>query len=250
MGVTAGVQKGVTVPLSAKQQQFNAAMELYTGKSRYRIFSGLVAAVNVSLQVYFLLLILPREIGIARQLLSLGMAYLIADFINGLVHMYMDNNDRYESLAGPLIAGFHLHHKTPQYRKRNLIFVYVVESGSKIWLAVYLLLLLPVSGMGGCGPFLLHVLVYIGIFSSLAEVSHYLCHSSTSVVAGFLARCGLLLSKRHHAQHHLSDNSNYAFLNGISDPLINLIAAAWYSGYKQNTDLHFAGYSAGDTDSR
>ena len=53
---------------------------------------------------------------------------------------------------------------------------------------------------------------------------------------------GILLSKRHHAVHHLRDNISYAFLNGVSDPLINAIAARFSRGYKQHTDLHYAAY--------
>jgi sterol desaturase/sphingolipid hydroxylase (fatty acid hydroxylase superfamily) len=99
-------------------------------------------------------------------------------------------------------------------------------------------------------PIVSYTLVYIGILSSFAEVSHYLCHTSTSALAGFLANIGLLLSKRRHARHHLEDNSNYAFLNGFTDPLLNLIAARFYKGYKHHTDLHYVNYSCADSESR
>ena len=156
----------------------------------------------------------------------------------------MDNNDRYDSLAGPLVANFHLHHKTPLYRKNPLPIVYFMETGSKIWLVGYLLgvsLLLAVTPLH---PLTACVLVYIGILSSVAEVSHYLCHTSTSAVARLLAACGLLLSKRHHGRHHLEDNTNYAFLNGWSDLLLNRIARRCFPGYKTTTDRHFAAYDS------
>ena len=221
-------------------------MELYNSGSRYKVFGGAVSIVNVSLQLYLLYRIWPQSIGIAWHLFALLAAYPITDFVNGLVHMYMDNNDRYNSTAGPLIANFHMHHKIPQYKKHNLLVVYFMESGSKIWLAVYLLALLLMVGVPHLNPVVLHILVYIGILSSFAEVSHYLCHSSISTLAGLLGGCGLFLSKRHHARLHLQDNSNYAFLIGLSDPLINIIAAKYYKGYKQNTDLHFAYYAGED----
>ena len=186
--------------LTLKQQQFNAAMELYTTKIRYRVLGLSVSFLNISLQVYLLYRVWPLSIGAVRQLIALFAAYLLTDFINGLVHMYMDNNDRYESIDGPLIANFHLHHRTPQYRQNNLLAVYFTESGSKVWLVGYLLLVLCILSVFVIHPVVSYTLVYIGILSSVAEVSHYLCHSSTSALAGFLARCGLLLSKRHHAQ--------------------------------------------------
>jgi len=235
---------------TVKQQQFNAAMALYTSQSRYKVFGLLVSTTNISLQIYLLYRIWPVSIGPGWQVVTIVAAYLLTDFINGLVHMYMDNNDRYASLDGPLIANFHLHHKTPQYKKQNLLMVYFTETGSKVWLVGYLLLISALQATFGINPALLYTLVYIGILSSVAEVSHYLCHSSTSPIAVFLAKIGLLLSKRHHAQHHLQDNNGYAFLNGFTDPVLDLIAAACCKGYKQQTDLHYAQYITPDTESR
>ena len=236
--------------LTAKQQQFNRAMERYTSQARYALFGHLVSIANIALQLYLLYRVWPLSIGPVRQLVALAAAYLLTDFINGLVHMYMDNNDRYESIDGPLIANFHLHHKTPVYTQRNLLLVYFLETGSKVWLVGYLLLVVALEALFQINSTVLYTLVYIGILSSVAEVSHYLCHSSTSPVAMFLAKIGLLLSKRHHAPHHLRDNNGYAFLNGFTDPLLDLIARTCCSGYKQHTDLHYAQYTAGDTETR
>jgi len=232
-----------------KQQQFNAAMALYTSCAGYQLFGTAVSVANVSLQVWLLWQIWPLAIGPVNQLIAILVAWVLADFINGLVHMYMDGNDAYDSLAGPLIANFHLHHKTPLYSKKPLPVVYFVESGSKIWLVPFLAAVAILTTVDGFNPLLLHLLVYTGILSSVAEVSHYLCHTSRSPIAMVLGNCGIFLSKRHHALHHLRDNVGYAFLNGLTDPVINLIAARFSSGYKQNTDLHYATYQI-DPESR
>lgn len=236
--------------LTEKQAQFNTAMELYHSRRVYKLVTRVVSITNVTLQIYLLFRVWPHSIGIAAQLFALLTAYVGADLINGLVHMFMDNNDRYASFAGPLVANFHLHHKTPQYRRRNLLVVYFKESGSKIWLAAYLLVVVFLQTFFGLDPVLLHALVYFGIFSSVAEVSHYLCHCSTSPLAVFLGNIGVLLSKRHHAVHHLKDNTHYAFLNGCSDPLLNLIATAFCKGYKHDSDLHYARYGGADSENR
>lgn len=230
--------------------QFNEAMELYNSRSRFTLLGFLVSITNISLQLYLLYRIWPHSIGIGRQILSFFAAYVVTDFGNGLVHMLMDNCDRYDSPVGPLIANFHLHHKIPQYRKHPLPVVYFTESGSKIWLVGYLLAVLILTSVPGVDPTVLYVLLYVGILSSLAEVSHYLCHSSTSPTVDFLGKIGLLLSKRHHAKHHLQDNSNYAFLNGCTDPILNRIAVLCCNGYKSNTDLHFTHYNVPDSDER
>lgn len=231
--------------------QFNAAMELYNSRKAYKLFGNFVSVANISLQIYLLIQLRHYSIGAARQLLAIVVAYFVTDFVNGLVHMFMDDNDRYDSLWGPLIANFHLHHKVPKYKKCNLFMVYFNESGSKVWLVVYLLGVTLLENFHGIAPSdTVITLVYIGIFSSLAEVSHYLCHSSSSPAAKFLAQIGILLPKRHHAQHHIQDNRNYAFFNGLTDPLLNLIAARFCRGYKLHTDLHFANYTAADLDKR
>jgi sterol desaturase/sphingolipid hydroxylase (fatty acid hydroxylase superfamily) len=240
---TFGEEETVTLELSAKQRQFNAAMERYRTLGRYQVFNTIVSLANVSMQVYLLTLIWPLSLGAGWQVASFAVAFVLTDFVNGLVHMLMDNNDRYDSIFGPFIANFHLHHKVMQYKKRNLAAVYFNESGSKIWLVGYLLIVCTL-GRAGVHPVVLHILVYAGILSSVAEVSHYLCHSSDSALAMFLGRIKVLLPKRHHARHHLEDNKNYAFLNGVSDPLLNCIAAVIYPGYKQTTDMHYAHYVA------
>lgn len=232
----------LTPELAEKQRQFNAAIEKYNSCSSYHRFDTLVALANCSLQAWLLWQVWQLSLGILGQLAALAIAWLLADFVNGLVHMYMDNNDSYESIAGPLIANFHLHHKTPLYKRKFLPVVYFVETGSKVWLVPVLAATALTSMTAGASPLLVCILVYTGILSSVAEVSHYLCHTSTAPVAMLLGNCGILLSKRHHAGHHLQDNVNYAFLNGFTDPVLNLIAARLSRGYKQHTDLHYSAF--------
>lgn len=230
--------------LELKQKQFNAAMELYEGKKSYKLLGKVVSITNISLQIYILSQVLTLAIGFWWQIVSVITAYLIADFINGLVHLYMDANDHYDSLAGPLIANFHLHHRTPRYQANNLIVVYFNETGSKIWLVFYLMTIAVLFHLQYGNPVLLYTLTYVGILSSMAEVSHYLCHNSNSAVVMFLTRIKLLLPKREHARHHLEDNVSYTFLNGIANPLVDFIAKIFFAGYKNKTDLHYANYSA------
>ena len=236
--------------LELKQKQFNAAMELYEKAGIYKAIGKMVSTANVSLQVYLLYLVLPLSLGWPLQILSFFAAYLATDFINGLVHMFMDSNDDYDSAAGPLIAAFHLHHKTPLYKKNNIVLVYFNESGAKNWLAGYLLLAVILIRTTAIHPALSHGIVYIGILSSVAEVSHYCCHVTDSGIARLLRYLGLFLSKKHHGRHHITDNVNYAFLNGLTDPLLNVIARKYSRGYKNTTDRHYAAYTGSGTANR
>lgn len=235
-------------PHTTAQARFNAAMGLYHGRRRYRWFETLVATANVGLQVLLLVQVATRPSSLFAHALAFALAYVLADFLSGFVHLVMDGNDAYESVFGPLIANFHLHHKVPRYTKRPLWLVYFKESGSKVWLVPFLL---AVMGLADVLPGTLWLaLAYTGILSSVAEVSHYLCHSSNSRVVKVLAAMGLLLSKRHHEPHHRLDNTRYAFLNGMTDGLIDRIARRWFPGYKQGTDLHYATYASPSSESR
>lgn len=236
--------------LEARQRQFNAAMERYERDAIYPAIGKAVSIANVSLQLWLVTLAWPGAIGPAGQLLAFGVAWVLADFVNGLVHVFMDGNEAYESPVGPLIAAFHLHHRTPLYKRKPVLLVWFDESGSKLWLVGYLLAAALAIRAGAVPPLAAWILVHFGLLSSAAEVSHYCCHTLDSRPVRFLRSVGLLLSKRHHARHHREDNVNYAFLNGISDPLLNVIARRWGRGYKRTTDLHYGRYTGAGTSNR
>lgn len=238
--------------LEVKQKEFNRAMDRYENRKIYKIFGKFIAVLVVSLQIIIASVVLTNFISLWEHLFSLLVAYFFADFINGLVHMYMDNNDNYEGIAGPLIASFHLHHQKPLYKKNNILAVYFNESGSKIWLAIFQVIAFTIIILFNINALVLHIILYFSILSSIAEVSHYLCHVSNknSKVPDVLRKVGLIMSKRHHGKHHLKDNVNYAFLNCMSDPLINIISKKFYPGYKNTTDKHFTNYKGKGTSNR
>ena len=90
----------------------------------------------------------------------------------------------------------------------------------------------------------------IGILSSVAEVSHYLCHNGSSKLVKTLQKYHILLSITHHEHHHQNENQSYAFLNGSSDFILDLIAKKLYSGYKDGSDKHFEHYEGIGTNNR
>lgn len=230
--------------LDVKIQEFNAAMDRYHQNSYYSKFGLFVATLVIIFQ--FLSVINLYSVALIAKIdplylfLSFFIAYFITDFINGIIHLLMDNNTHYKSIIGPLIAAFHMHHKQPLYKNRHPIKIYFYESGAKVWLPIYLLMLLCAQIKLNM-PFYLHfILVTFGILSSVAEVSHYWCHNSYSAskLVKILQKYNILLSPKHHKHHHMQDNMHYAFLNGMTDPLINLIAQWFFKGYKNNADLH------------
>ncbi|MES2214699.1 MAG: fatty acid desaturase CarF family protein [Pseudomonadota bacterium] len=193
-----------------------------------------------------------NTIDVTRVVIVVILAYILTDFINGFIHMYMDNNTNYKSIVGPFIAAFHMHHKQQKYKMRNPVAIYFIESGTKYWLVGYLGILIYLQWKISLPMYLNLFLVAIGLLSSFAEVSHYWCHNSnkSNLVITKLQDFRVLLPKYHHQNHHTKDNMNYAFLNGITDPILNIIAKHLYSGYKNNSDLHALAYSGKQTNNR
>ncbi|WP_324172212.1 fatty acid desaturase CarF family protein [Sulfurimonas sp.] len=232
-----------------KQEEFNNAMQKYHQNKFYQHVYTFVSVVNIGLEVILLYILFTLNISWFWMLPVFLIAYFSTDFLNGFVHLYMDNNDNYNSFAGVFIARFHLHHKTPTYKNKNVFVIYFNESGSKFWLVPYLIVVLFLSTLD-INHIFLTVLILVGILSSFAEVSHYLCHNSKSKIVLFLQKIGLLLSMNHHERHHMEDNNRYAFLNGMSDFILDKIAKIFYGGYKDNLDKHYEMYREEDTSNR
>ena len=235
--------------LEHKQKDFQNAMYKYHNETFYQATYKVVSVLNVTLQVGLLFVLFTLAVPFVWILPIILIAYFLTDFINGLVHLYMDNNENYNSFVGAFIASFHLHHRTPQYKSNNLMFIYFNESGTKFWLVGYLILIF-ILWNAGLNDIVLAMLILIGVLSSFAEVSHYLCHNSNSKFVLFLQDIGLLLSMKHHKKHHNEDNNGYAFLNGMSDFFIDKIATTFYDGYKYNSDRHYEKYKEEDTANR
>ncbi len=243
--------------LDQKIQEFNKAMQRYNNNIFYNKLGIFVAFGVVALQFFCLIkLLMGFSYSGMPQIFSLFFIFILAfvftDFINGIVHMIIDNSTNYTSIVGPLIAAFHLHHKQPIYRTMHPLKVYFYESGAKNWLLIYLLVLVFLEHKSVCSWETNFFLVSVAILSSLAELSHYWCHNAKkkNTIISKLQKYGILLSKDHHKHHHMSDNINYAFLNGMSDPLINIIASYLFNGYKNNADLHGLAYDGVQTKNR
>lgn len=232
--------------LSEQINAYSLAMTKYNQQPIYHGIELTVSSLVMLLQVIslFNLFATYHATNPLYLLLYFCIAYLVTDFVNGLVHMYMDNNTHYKSIVGPFVASFHLHHANPRYVDKHIIKIYFFESGTKFWLLLYLIVLC-ISQTKAHLPFGLNfVLVSVGILSSVAEVSHYLSHNATNnnKIIRCLQKYYFLLSIEHHAPHHIKDNINYAFLNGLTDPCINWISKRLYTGYKNDADLHTKAY--------
>ena len=232
------------IHIDIKTKQFSNAIERYQTMPWYARIETIQGILVMILQAWTTWTMLHTYYfsGTMVIVLTVMISFFSTDFVNGLAHMYMDNNANYDSLAGPYVANFHFHHARPRYQEKSWYAVYYTESRHKFWLLTYLLALTVIQQMATLPPNFNLGLVLFGVLSSVAEVSHYWCHNSSkdNRVLSWLQQYSILLSFNHHKQHHQQDNKNYAFLNGMSDPLLNLIAQYVYHGYKNNCDMHVA----------
>ncbi len=235
--------------LKSKQQEFNLAMLRYHRQKRHIYMQKFISIFVISAQVFLFVDMMNFSLAWFWHLLIFLFAYFLTDFVNGLGHMYMDNSDSYNSWMGPYIASFHLHHRTPKYKDHNLFIMYFNETGTKLWLLLAYSIVLLLSYFQ-FNEFVLTLLIYIGFLSCLAELSHYLCHNSHSKSVHFLQKIGILLSPSKHKLHHKDNNIRYAFLNGMSDFIIDAIAKKLYKGYKLTTDKHYETYEYEETKNR
>ena len=235
--------------LKEKQQEFNAAMLRYHQQKRYIYFQKFISVFVLVSQTVLFVDMGSYSLTWSWHIMLFLLAYFLTDLVNGLGHMYMDNCDKYESWIGPYMAAFHLHHRTPKYRDHNLFIMYFNESGTKLWLLPFYSVLLLLSYLQ-VNEFVLILLIYIGVLSCLAELSHYLCHNSDSKSVAILQKYGVLLSPSRHKIHHTLNNQSYAFLNGMSNFIIDAIAKKLYKGYKLTTDRHYETYTDEETKNR
>lgn len=235
--------------LKKKQEEFNEAMLRYHQRKRYINIQKLISIFVIISQVILFLNIMNFSLPLFWHVFIFLLAYFLTDLVNGLGHMYMDNSDSYNSLIGPYIASFHLHHRTVKYKNHNLFLMYFNETGTKLWLFPAYISVLLLSYIQ-FNEYLLTLFVYIGFLSCLAELSHYLCHNSSNKSVHFLQNIGILLSPSKHKQHHACNNIQYAFLNGSSDFIIDAIAKKLYKGYKITTDRHYETYEYKETKNR
>lgn len=228
--------------LEIKINEYKVALEKYHTVFWYARTEIIASIIVVTLQIatFITLFLQYNASNLIAIIITILIAYIATDFINGIVHMIADNTTNYTSFIGPFFAAFHLHHAKLIYQRKHPIKIYFYESGHKLWLVFYLLIIFIVQHCVHLNFYLNLFLVILGTLSSVAELSHFWCHHSndTNAFIRLLQKYRLLLAMKHHRLHHCSDNVNYAFLNGMTDPLLNIIAAIFYEGYKNRADLH------------
>jgi hypothetical protein len=145
------------------------------------------------------------SVGAAGQVLA---AYLLVDLLSGLYHLV---TDRGHNLAGQ-VAVFQDHHHTNTMDGFD-------------WQPSVLGLPAMLAGLWWENSFL----IAAGAFGILAQVPHYYAHRRSDhawvhLAVRLLQRTGLILSPRHHADHHSGDfDRNFCIVSGWNNWWLNLL---------------------------
>ena len=230
------------VLLKQKQREFNKAMYRYENNIFFKNINLVISILILLLQIYLGYKLINIKHKFYSFCIIFILAYISADLIGGIVHLLSDNNTDYLNFfIGPLIAAFQLHHKTPKYKNNNIFKVYFNENGSKIWLLIFMIVFISLEHHIK-NKYIITYFILLFFLSSLAEVSHYLCHNSKNKFVKILQHYKILLDPNIHIYHHTKDNMNYTFLNGCTDFIVNHIAQKYFIGYKTTSDLYSKTY--------
>lgn len=228
-----------------KTKEYKVAIEKYNRMARYSRIEFCASVIIITLQIATTIKLFQHynATNIITIIITVFIAYSATDFINGFTHMIVDNSTNYTSIVGPFVAAFHLHHSKLIYQDKHPVKIYFFESGHKLWLVFYLLAVFTIQSCVNLNFCFNLFLVMIGLLSSVAELSHFWCHNVTQCnsLIRLLQKFRVLLSMKHHRLHHTSDNIHYAFLNGMTDYFLNIIAHYFFQGYKNRSDKHVAG---------
>lgn len=138
------------------------------------------------------------------QALQIVAAYIVADFLAALYHLFTDRGWNTKTQ----VAWFLNHHERPWTMTFDLqpflAGVPIIVAGCFVW------------------PWFL---VSLGVFLCLAQVPHYYVHHEAPRFMKSLQRSGLILRPALHQQHHkVSFERDYCVLNGWTNRLVNALA--------------------------
>uniref|UniRef100_A0A6C0IMK7 Lipid desaturase domain-containing protein n=1 Tax=viral metagenome TaxID=1070528 RepID=A0A6C0IMK7_9ZZZZ len=154
---------------------------------------------------------------------------ITADFISGLVHIYLDNSkvNYSETIIDYFKIGFQVHHLypifqwvyykdfQPHYEANTIFFINIVMS---------------IVNILTYNSLLIHYTLYLTL---VMQMNHYWCHAIITkkhvpYIVHKLQDFGLLLNYKVHAKHHITFDNSFCFVNGICDPIFNYISKHKY----------------------
>lgn len=166
----------------------------------------------------------PSALAIAAMA---GIAYLVADFVTGLVHFVGDSFGTVDTpvLGRTFVLPFRSHHEDPGHICEH---DFVETNGNNAFATLFglvpTLAFVPVAEGGGSALFGVFVLVF-SVLVMLTNQIHKWAHvAEPPRPIAVLQRMGLLLSKEAHVAHHAPPyGRGYCVLSGLCNRLLDPI---------------------------
>jgi len=162
------------------------------------------------------------EVSETSPIVGFMMGCVIADFISGIVHIYLDNS-RIKHDGSPtdfLRLGFQVHHLYPQFQwTQNKHFQPHYEANTIFFMNI-------IVSVINVATFRSNTLFFVLSLTLLMQANHYWCHAISSnkkvpFVVKWLQSCGILLYYKTHMKHHTTYDSSFCLLLGWCDPIFN-----------------------------
>ena len=153
--------------------------------------------------------------------------WFIADLLSACFHIALDalggtRAERWPFL-GQMVRDFRGHHEEP-LNQEYLGYSLFALAPATVMLALtgsaLTALLLP------CGVVFA---VTVGLGIALSQATHRWAHAEAPRLVRWGQRCGLLLSPRRHAGHHVAFDRDFGSVNGWSHLMVN--AVLWLAGW-------------------
>jgi len=152
------------------------------------------------------------------SVINLLLLVYLADFISGLLHIFLDNYTGDNPYIKPHAQGFQNHHADPKEFTQREIFTVFTEPGH----SVILFNLINSYFLN------FYFLIFTGLVN-IVQLTHYQAHCinhktfSKSVADFFiiLQKYGIILSTENHSKHHKTFDNNFCILTGWANPVLN-----------------------------
>lgn len=159
-------------------------------------------------------------------LLQLILAFLVADFLSGIVHWFQDNYLDY-CVDIPFLSVIAKENEMHHYYPRTMLLYPFWET---IWHSCYVVIVgvavfyftLPPRAWKTYAVFL-YTLIFVSIFSNLMHKYSHMRPCETNVLIRFCQAVGLLQSHEYHSVHHKTSDRRFCVISQYVNPFLDAL---------------------------
>lgn len=166
------------------------------------------------------------EAGFISVLICMGLAYVLADIVSGMVHWFADTWGSYEwpIVGNSLIRSFREHHADPLAMTHH---DFIEVNGATALVSLPVLVFCWFKGFSQpFGFYLCGIITWLSFFTIMTGQIHKWAHlKNPSTFIQILQKYRIILSPKHHSFHHSGNiDSHYCITTGWLNPLFSRIS--------------------------